>query len=104
MTEWPNSKGSDTNYAVHMWPSYMCIFDILYTNIIIGIEKEGESEKLRSVLSQLEYTHQVLYWDEHGVPFKTYFYVPEVHPITKSEYHEREDDAHVLKVHKKYLN
>ena len=23
---------------------------------------------------------------------------PEVHPVTKEEYHEREDDAHVLKV------
>ncbi len=30
--------------------------------------------------------------------FRTYMYVPESHPITSMEYHEREDDAHVLKV------
>lgn len=53
---------------------------------------------LRSILSQLEYQHQVRLWDEKGVPFRTYMYVPEVHPITKRKFHEREDFAHVLKV------
>ena len=28
----------------------------------------------------------------------TCIYVPEVHPLTCNEYHEKEDDAHVLKV------
>ena len=59
---------------------------------------------LRSILSQLEYQHQVCSWDEKGVPFRTYIYVPEVHPITKRKFHEREDFAHVLKVTVEWLN
>lgn len=62
------------------------------------IEKEDESDMLRSILSQFEYTYLVCDWDRKGVPFRTYFYVPEIHPITGVEFHEREDDAHVLKV------
>lgn len=58
---------------------------------------------LRSILVQFEYTFQVCDWDRKGVPFKVpfkvHFYVPEVHPISGAEFHEREDDAHVLKVH-----
>ena len=50
---------------------------------------------LRSILAQFDYCHQVCCWDQTGVPFKTHLYVPEVHPVTKEEYHEREDDAHV---------
>ncbi len=60
--------------------------------------KEDLCDKLRSIMSQLEYTYQICTWDDQGVPFKTHFYVPEVHPTTKSEFHEREDDAHILKV------
>ncbi|XP_064390678.1 uncharacterized protein LOC135338466 [Halichondria panicea] len=59
--------------------------------------KEDLCDKLRSIMSQLEYTYQICTWDDQGVPFKTHFYVPEVHPTTKSEFHEREDDAHILK-------
>ena len=33
-----------------------------------------------------------------GVPFKRHFYVPEVHPITKEEFHEGEDDARCEKL------
>lgn len=54
---------------------------------------------LRSILAQLEYSYQVRRWDSSGVPFRTYLYVPETHPVTKSEFHEREDFAHVLKVY-----
>ncbi len=54
---------------------------------------------LRSILAQLEYRFQVRKWDASGVPFRTYFYVPEIHPITGSEFHEREDFAHVHKVY-----
>lgn len=64
----------------------------------IAGREENEADKLRSILSQMEYKHQVCYWDQQGVPFKSHIYVPEEHPITKSEFHEREDDAHVLKV------
>ena len=59
---------------------------------------ETHGDKLRSILAQLEYTYQVLWYDKNGIPFRTDMYVPEIHPITGCEYHEREDDAHVLKV------
>lgn len=61
-------------------------------------EEEDDTSMLRSILAQLEYQYQVISWDDKGVPFRTYIYVPEVHPITMEEYHEREDFAHVLKV------
>ena len=59
---------------------------------------ETKEDKLRSILAQLEFKYQVLEYEERGVPFKTHLYVPEVHPGSGLEYHEREDDAHVLKV------
>ena len=57
---------------------------------------ETHQDKLRSILAQLEFSHQVVEYDKAGVPFRTHIY--EIHPITGSEYHEREDDAHVNKV------
>ena len=59
---------------------------------------ESYTEMLRSILAQLEYKYQILLWESRGVPFRTYIYVPETHPITGKEYHEREDFAHLLKV------
>ncbi len=53
---------------------------------------------LRAILAQLEYRYHVEQWELRGVPFRTYMYVPEIHPITSEEFHEREDFAHVLKV------
>ena len=41
----------------------------------------------------------IRYWSmKTGVPFRTHLYVPEVHPVSGQEYHEKVDDAHVLKV------
>ena len=37
-------------------------------------------------------------YEERGVPFRTYMYVPEVHPVTNATFYEREDDAYLLKV------
>lgn len=62
--------------------------------------KEEMIDKLRSILAQFEY--QCL-WDSKGVPFRTYLYVPETHPLTEKEFHEREDFAHVLKVNVQYM-
>ena len=56
-------------------------------------------EKLRSILAQFEYQHRIQQWQDKGVDFKTFLYVPEVHPVTKEVFCEREDEAHVLKVH-----
>ena len=57
---------------------------------------------LRSILAQLEYQHQINYWESLGVPFKTHMYVPEVNPITGEEFHEREDEGHVFKVYARH--
>ena len=46
----------------------------------------------------MEYHYQVCKWDDEGVPFRTYLYVPEIHPITKEPFLEREDEGHVFKV------
>ena len=62
-----------------------------------GVE-ERVIDKLRSILAQFEYQYQVCLWDSTGVPFRTYLYVPENHPLAGKEFHEREDFAHVLKV------
>ena len=62
-------------------------------------EKEDQEGMLRSILAQLEFSYQICKWDDAGTPFRTYMYVPEKHPLTGSEFHEREDFAHVLKVH-----
>ena len=43
-------------------------------------------------------SYEVLEWEKKGVPFRSHMYVPEVHPITKLPFHEREDEAHVFKV------
>ncbi len=59
---------------------------------------ETKEDKLRSILAQLEFQYQVLEYEKKRVPFRSHMYVPEVHPISGLEYHEREDDAHVLKV------
>ena len=76
----------------------VCLLTLYYEMHIILGEDENETDMLRSILSQLEYRFQIKSWDERGVPFSTYIYIPEVHPLTKKEYHEREDFAHVLKV------
>ena len=60
--------------------------------------EETDEDKLRSILAQLEFSHNVHEYDSNGVPFRYHLYVPEIHPISGTEHHEREDDAHVLKV------
>ena len=47
----------------------------------------------------MEFSYQVTQWAERGVPFKTHLYVPEVHPVTQENFHEREDEGHVFKVY-----
>ena len=55
-------------------------------------------EKLRSILSQLQYRHDVAEWEKFDVPFRSHIYVPETHPLTSMPFHEREDETHVFKV------
>lgn len=61
-------------------------------------KEEDEEDMLCSILAQLEYRYQICTWDASGIPFRTYLYVPETHPITGCEFYEHEDFAHVLKV------
>ena len=52
----------------------------------------------KSFLSQLQYRHDILEWEMKDVPFCSCLYVSEVHPITGTPFHEREDETHVFKV------
>ena len=61
-------------------------------------KSETLREKLCSILAQFEYQYCIQMWHNKGIDFKTYLYVPEVHPETGEMFIEREDDAHVLKV------
>ena len=58
---------------------------------------------MRSILAQAEYAYRICEWDANGVPFRLHAYVPECDPITKEEFHEREDHAHLLKVINKIM-
>ena len=62
-------------------------------------EEESLTDKLHSILAQMEFTYVVRSWDQQGVPFRTYPYVPEVHSNLGKLFHEREDEGHVYKVH-----
>lgn len=64
---------------------------------------ETTLEKLRSILSQLQYRYEILEWEKKGVPFCTRLYVPEVHPQTGLPFQEREDETHVFKVYYLHL-
>lgn len=74
--------------------NYPCIA----TWSIITGKTETEVEMLRSILSQLQYKHDILQWEIQGVPFCSSLYVPEDHPVTGVAFHEREDETHVFKV------
>ncbi len=62
---------------------------------------ESRVHKLRSILAQMEYTYTVQKYHEEGVPFRHHLYVPEAVPDSRKNYpyHEREDNAHILKVY-----
>ena len=86
---------------------YMCTYLLLVPRIAFNKTVSGKSEslkdKLRSILAQSATVCHSLaqsafkdclnQWCEKGVDFTTYLYVP------KQVFFEREDEAHVLKVH-----
>lgn len=82
--------------GIILWENVLSCLDNAHSSIL-GKE-ETFLKKLRSILAQLEYAHQIHQWTSKGVPFDTYFYVPEVLPETKNIFLEWEDEAHVLKV------
>ena len=50
---------------------------------------EGIPEKLKSIVAQFEFQHVVKQWEEKGVNFRYYLYVPEIHPDTGEVFCER---------------
>ena len=57
-------------------------------------KEEGLKDKLQSIIAHFEFK----LWEERGVNFRLYLYVPEVHPEKGEALCEGEDEAHVLKV------
>ena len=54
--------------------------------------------KLRSVMAQFHYAHEIRKFESHGIPFNVYMYVPDHHPDTNEIFYEREDEEHLVKV------
>lgn len=71
----------------------MCCFFV-----IENLKDETETDKLRSILAQMDYKYSVCRYDDQGVPFRMYLHVPEIHPDSGNVFMEREDEGHVLKV------
>lgn len=97
-------------YSFHKWKSgndYFCVctFNVRINILVVFMimhcysgESETIPDKLRSIMAQFEFRRTVRYWDKCGIPFSTFLYVPEVHPVLGTEFHEREDEGHVFKV------
>jgi len=64
---------------------------------ILG-KQEGFGDKLRSVMAQFHYAHEIRKFVGQGIPFNIHMYVPEHHPDTNEVFFEREDEAHLIKV------
>ena len=45
-------------------------------------KEETKADKLRSILSQMEFTMTIKDWERKGVNFRSHLYVPERHPLT----------------------
>lgn len=77
---------------------YWCSTSVLHQNCGFIGKDETTTEKLRSLLAQLEYKYQVNLYHSKWIPFKDHLYVPEVHPITEVAFCKREDEGHIFKV------
>lgn len=74
----------------------------MYFLFIIG-QPETTEMKLRAILAQVDYHHCIISWSQKGILFQAYMYVPEINTITGYDFHEREDEGHVLKVLYSYI-
>ena len=77
--------------------TFSVIRTVLFTDYVplLTGKAEGLTDKLRSIIAQFEFKQTLKKWEERGVNFRLYLYVPELYPETGDE---REDEAHVLKV------
>ena len=58
---------------------------------------ESFLDKLRSSIGTYRFRARINEYTLQGIDFSTYLYIPEVDPVTKEIFHEREDHCHVLK-------
>ena len=58
---------------------------------------ESYLDKMRSLVATYRFRHSIKKFKDDGVDFSQYLYVPEVDPITRDVFHEREDHCHILK-------
>ena len=65
---------------LRVFPTILCP-SAFYYSLCIG-KGETEVDMLRSILSQIHFTWVVRKYDDEGIPFRTQFHVPEVHPDT----------------------
>ena len=92
-----------SGYTPHPWTPgiYVKCTHPMYFTLCLYIGyflQEGLKEKLRFIMAQFEFQHILKQWEERGVNFRMYMYVPEIYPETRDYFCEREDEAHVLKV------
>ena len=79
--------------------NYAILTIVMYLNNLgTKAAEESEIDIMCSILAHMEFTYVVRQYDDHGVPFQTHLFVPEVHPDTGMMFLEREDEGHVLKV------
>ena len=80
---------------------FIWVVDISCCRVLIIIftgKTEDFEDQLRSVLAQFHFSHDVKQFEAKGVPFQSYLYVPEKHPVTNDTFFKREDEAHLIKV------
>ena len=58
---------------------------------------ESFLDKLRSLIATYRFRARIAEMKQQGIDFSTFLYVPEVDPITKDIFHEREDHCHILR-------
>ena len=59
--------------------------------------QESFLDKLRSLVGTNRFQARINEYMLQGIDFSTYLYIPEVDPVTKEIFHEREDHCHILK-------
>lgn len=59
--------------------------------------QESLLDKLRSVVATCRFRATIEYWKQRGADFSMHLYVPEVHPVTEEERHDRGDHNHLFR-------
>lgn len=89
-------------YSYHSWITGMLIQLRTYV-VPLGLslgKEEDETDMLRSILAQYEYSSKVKQYCADGVHFDNHLHIPEVHKLTGEVVCQREDEGHLFKVKK----